>query len=144
MYYLIEQRVAKFRNTDPVVVMGECITLHQSMIKKCEEASKQVFSEQTQPMEPSALGSTTNTSLYGDGDNDEEEDDFESDDDDSHQLTSLDTGKTISKTYSKTARSTSEHVQVKVEPRDHSNGAFSFDDDEEHAAKRPCVSTSLG
>ena len=23
MYYLVEQRVAKFRNTDPVVVMGE-------------------------------------------------------------------------------------------------------------------------
>jgi len=90
MYYLIEQRVAKFRNTDPVVVMGECITLHATMIKKCEEASKQVFSEQTQPMEP--LASSTTLSWSGEGGEEEEEDSYESDDDDSHQLTSLDTG----------------------------------------------------
>ncbi|KAL5250321.1 hypothetical protein ACHWQZ_G016160 [Mnemiopsis leidyi] len=157
MYYLVEQRVAKFRNTDPVVVMGECITLHQTMIKKCEEASKQVFSEQTQPMEPSSLSTAGNTSLYADStDQGDEDDSFESDDDDSHQLTSLDTavsGKTIpylnkdSKTYGKSVSrgSSHDHVQVKVEPRDHSNSAFSFDEtEEEHSAKRPCVGSSLG
>ena len=38
-----------------------------------------------------------------------------------------------------------DHVQVKIEPRDPGNSAFSFDDvSEEHVAKRPCVSTSLG
>ncbi|XP_063687444.1 DNA-binding protein RFX2-like isoform X9 [Bolinopsis microptera] len=152
MYYLVEQRVAKFRNTDPVVVMGECITLHQTMIKKCEEASKQVFSEHTQPMEPSSLSTPGNSSLYQGGDDGDEDDSFDSEDDDSHQLTSLDTGKTIpylnkdSKTYSKTTRPGShEHVQVKVEPRDHSNSAFNFDEtEEEHTAKRPCVGNSMG
>ena len=61
-------------------------------------------------------------------------------------------GKTIpylnkdSKTYSKTTRPGShEHVQVKVEPRDHSNSAFNFDEtEEEHTAKRPCVGNSMG
>ena len=31
MYYLVEQRVAKFRNTDPVVVMGEVRVLTFSL-----------------------------------------------------------------------------------------------------------------
>jgi hypothetical protein len=62
-------------------------------------------------------------------------------------------GKTIpylnkdSKTYSKsgTRAGSHDHVQVKVEPRDHSNSAFNFNEsEEEHSAKRPCVSSSLG
>ena len=41
--------------------------------------------------------------------------------------------------------SSRDHVQVKIEPHESSNGAFSFDDvADEHVAKRPCVTTSLG
>ena len=57
-------------------------------------------------------------------------------------------GKTIpylnkdTKTYVKSTRQ--DQVQVKIEPKEHSNSAFSFDEPDEHSAKRACVAPSMG